>query len=195
MRRTPVKSLRCRNSGEPAGGYLRQRKTEGRLPQTQHRKKREAGAVNVGGISHAAKRAAAPPPRPRRCRRRRGAWRAPPPIPGPIHPYSTDGRRAPACFSAGAGGGPPAGRIPRPLGPWGRGRSYGSLPGYTAPCPPVPAGRCSCAARQKAAQLPAVLWSVRATTSRPAQGAHGGQVGGVMSSLPQGERQECRCRS
>ena len=48
----------------------------------------------------------------------------------------------------------------------------------------------ACAARQKAAQLPQVLWSVRATISSPARAHMAARSAGVISSLPHGDRQE-----
>ena len=45
------------------------------------------------------------------------------------------------------------------------------------------------AAAQKAAQLPVVLWSVRATMSSPARAHIPARLAGVLSSEPQGDRQ------
>ena len=51
------------------------------------------------------------------------------------------------------------------------------------------------AASQKAAQLPTVLWSVRAAASMPARAHIPARLAGVLSSEPQGDRQEWRCKS
>lgn len=134
------------------------------------------------------KAAASRIPPPGRCRCVRRGSGGPLPAPGLPRPYRFDGKDGGVIGQRGQA----AGYIRLELLPvigGGEETDYVDLlPG--AQLHPRRASRSrSSAARQKAAQLPQVLWSVRATISSPASAHMGRQVGGgSWSSLPQGRQ-------